>query len=146
IAAEAAGTLLFLTDAQGRVYRLDPRPNSPHDATLVAQTNESDATRLISSPKGLLVAAGNVGKILRLNGSAEAGSATGVGGWFESPAHDSITIARWGRLTWVGTGRGIAFKTRSGNSARPDATWSDWSEPITDPAKSVITSPNARYL
>ena len=26
----------------------------------------------------------------------------------------------------------IAFRTRSGNSLRPDATWSDWSEPLRD--------------
>mgnify|MGYP003340521256 CR=1 FL=1 len=32
------------------------------------------------------------------------------------------------------------------NSARPDATWSDWSAAITDPAKSEVTSPNARYI
>ena len=36
---------------------------------------------------------------------------------------------------WLGAAiaKGIAFKTRSGNSLRPDATWSDWSEPMTDP-------------
>ncbi len=38
------------------------------------------------------------------------------------------------------------FRTRTGNSARPDATWSDWSEPITDPAHNRITSPNARFI
>jgi len=47
---------------------------------------------------------------------------------------------------WRGEARGVAFRTRAGNSARPDATWSDWSEPITDIARSVITSPNARYI
>jgi hypothetical protein len=46
----------------------------------------------------------------------------------------------------VGDLKGVAFRTRAGNSARPDATWSDWSAPIDDPAKSLITSPNARYL
>ncbi len=145
MAAEAAGTLTFLTDAQGRIYRLDPRSDGAHEATLLAQTNESDVTRLTPSPKGLLVAAGNAGKMLRLNDSS-GGAAGGASGWFESPVHDSGTVARWGRLKWVGSGRGILFKTRAGNSARPDATWSDWSEPITDPAKSLVTSPNARYI
>jgi len=139
VVADPSGTLTFLTDAQGRVYRLDPRPERTRDAILVTQTNEADATRLTSTPRGLLVAAGNVGKMLRLDQSATAN------GWFESSIHDSGTVARWGRLAWVG-GKGIAFKTRAGNSARPDATWSDWSEPITDPAKSKITSPNARFI
>jgi len=139
VVADAGGTLSFLTDAQGRVYRLDPRPDRTRDATLIAQTNEADATRLSTSSRGLLVAAGNVGKMLRLDPSATAA------GWFESPVHDSGTVARWGRLAWVGS-KGVEFKTRAGNSARPDATWSDWSAPIIDPAKSVVTSPNARYI
>ena len=141
VIAETGGTLLFFTDAQGRIYRLDPRPDRGHQATLVAQSNEGDAMRLIASQHGgVLAATGNAGKILRL----EAGP--GSSGWFESPPHDSGTVARWGRLTWVGDLKNIAFRTRAGNSARPDATWSDWSEPINDPAKSLITSPNARYI
>ena len=141
VVAETGGTLLFFTDAQGRIYRLDPRPDRGHQATLVAQSNEGDAMRLIASQRGgVLAATGNAGKILRL----EAGP--GSNGWFESPPHDSGTVARWGRLTWVGDLKNIAFRTRAGNSARPDATWSDWSEPLNDPAKSLITSPNARYI
>jgi len=139
VVADAGGTLTFLTDAQGRVYRLDPRPDRNHDAVLVAQTNEADVTRLAASPRGLLVAAGNVGKMLRLDASA---SSTG---WFESTVHDSGTVARWGRLAWVGS-KGVIFKTRSGNSARPDGTWSDWSDAIADPAKAMIGSPNARFI
>ncbi len=139
VVADAGGTLTFLTDAQGRVYRLDPRPDRARDATLLTQTNEADATRLTASSRGLLIASGNVGKMLRLDQSATAA------GWFESSIHDSGTVARWGRISWVG-GKGVSFKTRAGNSARPDATWSDWSEPIADPAKSLITSPNARFI
>jgi WD40 repeat protein len=140
VAVEAAGTLVFLTDAQGRVYRLDPRSDRTHQASLIAQTNESDATRLTPSSKGLLVATGNAGKILRLN------AGTAATAWFESPVHDAGTVARWGRLQWTGSTRGIVFKTRAGNSARPDATWSDWSDAITEPGKSVVTSPNARFV
>ena len=139
VVADAGGTLTFLTDAQGRVYRLDPRPDRIHDATLVVQTNEADVTRLAPSSRGLLVAAGNAGKVLRLDASA---SSTG---WFESAVHDSGTVARWGHVSWVGS-KGVVFKTRAGNSARPDATWSDWSDPIADPAKALITSPNARFI
>jgi hypothetical protein len=145
VVVEGGGTLVFLTDAQGRVYRMDPRSDRTHQATLITQTNESDATRLTPSNKGLLVAAGNAGKLLRLNAISGA-LPSGVDGWFESPVHDSGTVARWGRLQWTGSNRGIAFKTRSGNSARPDATWSDWSDAITDPGKSLVTSPNARFL
>jgi hypothetical protein len=129
-------SLLFVTDVQGRLYRLDP----DRKATLVAQSNEGEATRLLESRGALLAATGNLGKILRLD------AGTVATGWFESPVHDSSTVARWGRLSWRGDAKGIAFKTRSGNSLRPDATWSDWSAPLTDPDRAGITSPNARYI
>ncbi len=126
--------LIFITDAQGRIYRLD-RERKP---ALIAQANEGDATRLVESRSGLLAATGNLAKILRLSANP------GPGGWFESPVHDAGTVARWGRLGW--RGGGAAFRTRTGNSPRPDATWSDWSDPITDPAHANISSPNARYI
>ena len=129
-------SVLFVTDVQGRLYRLD----RDRKATLVAQSNEGEATRLLESRGMLLAATGNLGKILKL----DAGTVST--GWFESPVHDSSTVARWGRLAWRGDTKGIAFKTRSGNSIRPDATWSDWSDPLTDPERASITSPNARFI
>jgi hypothetical protein len=123
----------FLTDVEGRIYHLE----GPLRATLLAQTNEGDATRLLASNRGLLTATGNLGKLLRLGGGAVHS------GWFESPVHDSGTVAKWGRISWHGDSKGLALKTRSGNSARPDDTWSDWSQPA---ANSDINSPNARYI
>src|SRR5580658_4257004 len=129
-------SLLFVTDVQGRLYRLD----RDRKATLLAQSNEGEATRLLESRGALLAATGNLGKLLRLDeGKVQTG-------WFESPVHDSSTVARWGRLGWRGDPKGVAFRTRSGNSLRPDATWSDWSAPLTDPERAAITSPNARYI
>jgi hypothetical protein len=40
----------------------------------------------------------------------------------------------------------LAFRTRSGNTARPDATWSEWSDAINNPDRAAIASPNARYI
>jgi sugar lactone lactonase YvrE len=134
--ALSGGELMFVTDSEGRIYRLD----RDRKAILVAQANEGEATRLLASANGLIAATGGLGKVLRL------GNSPGPGGWFESPVHDSGTIVRWGRLTWLGDAKGVAFKTRTGNSLRPDATWSEWSAPITDPDRSAITSPNARYI
>src|SRR5271155_3316722 len=86
------GELTFITDTQGRIYRLDRE----HKATLLAQADEGEATRLLESKNGLIAATGNLGKILRL------GSEPGTSGWFESPVHDAGTVARWGRLFWRG--------------------------------------------
>ncbi len=129
------GQIYFGTDANGRIYRLTP----DRKLTLVAQTNESQATRLLQWQGALLAATGNMGKIYRLQGA-------GAQGTYESPVFDAGSVARWGKLRWQGdNGAGsIAMRTRSGNSIRPDATWSDWSGPMQQGAQ--IVSPNARYL
>src|SRR5205823_1556188 len=44
------------------------------------------------------------------------------------------------------SGCAMVFRTRSGNSAKPDLTWSEWSAPVSNPAGSPIRSPNARYI
>jgi len=132
--ALSGSDLVFITDAQGRIYKLDHE----RKPALIAQANEGDATRLIESRNGLLAATGNLARILRLSANP------GAGGWFESPMHDAGSVARWGRLSWQGDG--ASFRTRTGNSPRPDATWSEWSDPITDAAHANITSPNARYI
>jgi len=132
---EPNGSIVFATDAQGRVYRLHP----DRKATLVVETNEGEATRLVAAPGGLVAATGDMGKLFRLSNS-EAPSGT-----YEAPVHDSGTVARWGRMNWRCPAGKVIFSTRSGNSARPDKTWSDW-EPLADPPNSLVRSPNARYI
>ena len=133
---EPKGGIYFSTDAQGRVYRLNP----DRKATLLVETAEGEATRLLDGSNGLLAATGDMGKLFRLAESE------GVSGSYESPVHDAGTVARWGRITWRSPNGQVRFVTRSGNSMRPDKTWSDWSEALTDPQSSVIRSPNARYI
>ncbi|MBZ5595965.1 MAG: hypothetical protein LAP39_27295 [Acidobacteriia bacterium] len=133
------GQLLFATDANGRVYRLSP----DHKLTLVAQTNEAEATRLVASGDSILATTGNLGRVYRLEDRLE------TSGVYEAPVHDASTIALWGRMAWRADDAGpgsISLRTRTGNSLRPDKTWSDWSAPLTDPAGSKIQSPNARYI
>jgi sugar lactone lactonase YvrE len=130
--------LYFSTDSNGRIYRLSPDLK----AALLVETREGEATRLAEAGGSLFAATSNQGKLYRLNGAAPQ---TGI---YESPVHDAGNAARWGRLEWraeTHSGK-ISFRTRSGNSARPDSTWSDWSEPISDAARNAVTSPNARFI
>ncbi len=134
-----AGQLLFSTDVNGRIYGLAP----DRRVTLVAQTNEGQTTRLLPSDHSILAATSNMGRILRL------GEVPGATGSYEAPVHDSGTASRWGSLSWradLPQGCSIQFRTRAGNSAKPDRTWSEWSEPLTGAAGSRIASPNARYI
>jgi len=129
--------VLFSTDANGRIYRL----SADRRLTLVLQTNESAATRLLQSSGGVLAATGNLGRVYRLE------QQTSSSGSYESPVYDAGATARWGHLHWTGdaSGGSIALRTRTGNSLRPDNTWSDWSAPLTA-MDAQITSPNARYV
>jgi WD40 repeat protein len=140
LAPQPNGGLFFSTDGQGRLYRL----SVDRKATLMVETNEGEATRLLQSADGLVAATGDMGKVFRLSDAA------GASGSYESPVHDAGSVARWGRVSWRSTGGKIQLQTRSGNSARPDKTWSDWSDPLTntggDPHASLIPSPNARYV
>ncbi len=104
--------ILFSTDANGRIYRMAP----DHRVTLIAQTNEGETTRLLLSGDSVLAATGTMGKLYRLSESVTAD------GFYESPVHDAGSVARWGQLDWRGERKGtakLAFRTRSGNSARP---------------------------
>jgi hypothetical protein len=131
--------ILFSTDQNGRIYGLSP----DRRVTLVAQTNEGETLRLLPADHSILAATGNMGRIFRL------GETAGASGTYEAPVHDSGTASKWGSLSWRAdqpAGAKIAFRTRSGNSARPDRTWSEWSDPLTDPNGSRISSPNARFI
>jgi hypothetical protein len=131
--------ILFSTDQNGRIYGLAP----DRRVTLVAQTNEGETLRLLPADHSILAATGNMGRIFRL------GETAGASGTYEAPVHDSGTPSKWGSLSWradLPTGAKIAFRTRSGNSARPDKTWSEWSDPLTDSSGSRIASPNARFI
>jgi hypothetical protein len=131
--------ILFSTDENGRIYGLSP----DRRVTLVAQTNEGETTRLLPSEHSVIAATGNMGRIYRL------GEQPGASGYYEAPAHDAGTASRWGSISWRGdtpAGTTMVFRTRSGNSARPDRTWSEWSATLSNPAGSPIASPNARYI
>lgn len=56
---------------------------------------------------------------------------------------DAEFLARWGQLTWRGDGR-VTLQTRSGNGAEPDATWTEWSAPLSSPGP--VRSPAARFV
>ena len=136
LVAHSNGELYFATDAQGRIYRL----NTDRKASLVVQTTEGEATRLVETKTGLLAATGDMGKLFRLE------DAPVPSGEYESPVHDSGAVARWGRISWRARSGKVGLQTRKGNTARPDKTWSDWSAVLGDPGKSAVSSPNARYI
>ncbi|HEX4749495.1 MAG TPA: hypothetical protein VH302_08140 [Bryobacteraceae bacterium] len=132
------GAVLFSTDDHGRIYRLTGV--GMHKTTLIAEPGDGETTRLLQTKSGLFAALSNPARVVAFG--AEGSGA----GWYESQVHDSTSVARWGHLQWHGTGTGLVFRTRTGNSARPDATWSAWSASISDPNEALIQSPAARFI
>ena len=62
---------------------------------------------------------------------------------------DTETVSSWGRVTWEGTappGTEVRLQTRAGNTATPDATWTDWSLPPTRAQGEPVRSEKARFL
>ena len=134
IAAARDGVLIGTSD-KGRIYFVTDDGRD----TLLLQSSEGQISSLIARGANVYAASSNQGKLFRFGESAvNEGS-------YESPVRDAKLVASWGRIWWRGTGP-IELQTRTGNSERPDTTWSDWSANYTDAKGSQITSPKARFI
>ncbi len=129
------------TGDSGKLYWV----NTDGDSVLKGKCSASQilAIHRTANSDRLLLATGNAGKIFELKSDYLAE------GTLESKAHDTKVVSRWGKLSWEGVtpeGTAISFATRTGNTEKPNSTWNDWSEELTDPETSQITSASARYI
>jgi hypothetical protein len=133
--------VLFGTGVPARLRRIEPGDGG---ARLLARFPESQLTALAPGERGGLAAlTSNQGRLYR------ASSEFGESGDYLSAVRDAGANARWGKVSWKAAaeaGSRVEIATRSGNSARPDATWSEWSPAATLSAGSPIGSPTGRYL
>ena len=130
--------LLFSTDEKGRIYQL----LNDHELSLLTQTDQEQTTRVIPMGNYVLLTTANLGKVYRL------GTQPAATGSFESSVRDAGNIAGWGHIRWkadLPAGTSLELFTRSGNSSKPDATWSDWSAAYKNPDGETIQSPPARF-
>lgn len=67
-------------------------------------------------------------------------------GTYTSPVLNAGNLARWGVARWSGTPDAVEIQTRSGSTAYPDATWSEWSAASKKAAGEPIRSPGGQYL
>lgn len=134
LSAPGGGVLIGTSD-KGRIYSVTDDGRD----TLLLQSSEGQISSLIARGADVLAASSNQGKLFRL------GRQAGNEGSYESPVRDAKLVATWGRIWWRGSGQ-IDLQTRSGNSERPDKTWSDWSANYADRNGSQISSPKARFI
>ena len=131
----ARGGVLIGTSDKGRIYSVTDDGRD----TLLLQSTEGQISSLLGRGADVFAASSNQGKLFRF------GEAAVREGSYESPVRDAKLVASWGRIWWRGNGP-IELQTRSGNSERPDTTWSDWSAMYTAAGGSQIASPKARFI
>jgi hypothetical protein len=120
VVSRADGSLLVGTGDGGRIHTLD---------------SEGRAARLLRIPSEQVsaMATDDAGRVI-LGGTTDArveilGPGPRRDGSYLSPAVDAQSIADWGRLLWdaeIPKGTRLEVQVRSGNTAEPDDTWSDW--------------------
>lgn len=136
---DKGGNILFSSGDKGKIYSLSPK----RELTLMIETTEEQTTRLIPAGDGLVACTSNLARIYRLR------KRLNPRGSFESEVQDSTVVSRWGSVSWqakVPKGADLKLYTRSGNTRRPDRTWSDWSRPYTRTDGEKVESPPARYI
>ena len=141
LATETGGSpgVLFATDREGRVYRTGP----DRKLSLLSQTGKAQMTSMLRASNGVLVGSAHGGELFRL------GSKPAAEGVFETAPRNTNGVSRWGSLSWKGDvpdGSSLEISTRSGNTYRPDGSWSDWSEALAGRDGSQVPSPPARFL
>ncbi len=135
ISQDANGQVLIGTGQKGRIYSVA----AGQKATLLAQSSEGQISRFIRAGNQLYVASSNLGKLFKVSNE------TAASGSYTSSVRDASLTAAWGRVSWVGEGA-IELQTRSGNTLKPDSTWSDWSTAVTSAEGDAIKSPASRYI
>lgn len=135
VALSNDGRALVGTGQKGRIYSV----TTGAKPQLLAQLPEAQTSRFVRAGNQFYAAASNLGKLFKLSG------ATSASGTYTSSVRDAQMAASWGRVAWSGEGQ-IELQTRSGNTANPDATWSDWSPAITNAEGDAIKSPAARFI
>jgi hypothetical protein len=131
------GSLLAGLGGNGRLMGID----AAKQVTVVTDSPMEQATRLVAEGDTVWVAGSNQGKVYKLS------SQRAPDGTYVSKSLDAKAVASWGRIMWRYSGStGVEIATRSGNTEKPDSTWSDWSTAYTTSSGQQITSPKARCL
>jgi hypothetical protein len=134
LAALPTGVMIGTSD-KGRIYsvRNDSRE------TLALQTDANQISTILDLRGQYLATSSNQGILYRF------GSEPVAEGTYESSVFDAKAVATWGRLWWRSNGS-VQIQTRSGNTEKPDETWSVWTESASSTASFQVSSPKARYL
>jgi hypothetical protein len=138
VAVDADGTVLAATGPEGRLYRLGPE----RAVSLMTGVDAGQLTRFArqaNRPGVAAFATANPGRVVAIGSDAQSPAT------YLSSVLDTRTVATWGLIRWESTGA-VTLSTRSGNTAKPDDSWSAWSAPYTRRDGEPVQSPAARFV
>ncbi len=133
---DGKAALLLATGPRGRVYSLSDRK-----LRLEAQVDQKQVVSTPAVPGGFAVVTSTSPGVQRPAGAKAAGKGT-----YLSSVRDAGRLSRSGSLRFEGTvpkGAAVVLSARTGNSDKPDGTWSDWVRPG---PSGVFVAPPARYF
>jgi hypothetical protein len=132
------GALAIATGPDGRLYRLE----RGREVLLLTGVDAKQIVRFAgparAGARAPAFGTANPGRVMTA-GSADAPAA------FISGVRDTKSLSSWGLIRWVAGGP-VALYTRSGNTDKPDDSWSPWSGPYARREGETIQSPPARFL
>ncbi len=128
------GVMLGTSD-KGRIYSI----GNDGRETLMMQTEASKISTIKGVGSNLYATSSNQGTLYKI------GPETVAEGTYESAVLDAKSVASWGRIWWRSTGN-VQIQTRSGNTERPEETWSTWSTVSSTTGSGQVTSPKAKFL
>jgi outer membrane protein assembly factor BamB len=140
LAFDDAGRAYVGTGSEGRVYRV----SADRTAALAIDVSERQALALLRAGNGFLVGTGDVGGVYRALPAAPR-QAT-----YLSRVLDGEYRSRWGLFRWHGS-RDVTIESRSGNTAKPDTTWTSFAalerpRPTAEGGVGQVASPPGRYV
>jgi hypothetical protein len=137
---ESDDRIMVGTGKDGRIFLVRQDKTS----ALLARVEADQVTSIFAPERGSVhFATSNPARVYQLAGGRRAE------GVYRSPVKDTNAVSSMGRIRWDGrvpAGTGLTLQTRTGNSSKPDNTWSDWSAGYSVQDGDQITSPRGRFL
>jgi len=131
--------VFFGTGPKGRLYAIDREEKT----ALLLQGRSEQVYACVPVGTRLYLLTNNPTGLSRVSADRR------LEGEFVGPVWDARLVSAWGRIRWeasVPAEGNLRFQSRSGNTAEPGASWSDWSPPYEKADGEQILSPKARYL
>lgn len=133
------GGVLIGTGDRGRIYRV----NKDRSYSLIYEGKSAQSYKVLSGPEGFIVIYNNTSSIVKLSTFPSSR------GFYTSDVFNLGIQSRAGRIYWDSDNEdsaSVSLFVRSGNTASPDPTWTEWSPPFTDNKNSNINRPGYKYF